>query len=938
MNTLPALFKPVTLVILNNPFNISDRTIKTIDASLVLSLPVFLSLHAPITLEQEYHVSVNGRVSGPEELAGVFIYPGDSVAVCPVLRGGGGGGGKNPLAILAGIALTVLAFSVVGPAAANAFGGSALAGRIAAGATMMIGGQLIGSILGPKMDSAKDEQSYKWGALQPIQAQGAVVPITYGTARTAGQILNQRITVEDDTQYIQLLLCGGEGPVTEISDVRVNDNEASNYQDVTVQTRLGVNDQTPISGFENLYDNQAVGVTLEVGRNSDNELDKDLPGPWTIREIDGDAADYLEVVLDFPEGLGFSKETEAGFGKHDVTPEFDYALQNSNGTWGAWVMWFKEKFEAASSKAFTRVRTTGKLISGHYRVRGRMLAKRDVNYPRDRTTTIWTSLTTILEQSLSHPNKVLLGIRIKATDQLNSGIPVVTWKQRRGTVLVYENNNWVYKDAQNPAWILYDIIVKARMLSGQVRVFGEPSERIDLPMFRAWAEWNDRVINNRPAMKMNLLLDESKQLWEWVSLIAASARGSVVMKGTKISCIWDQPSDHVALFTMGNIKANSFSEEFLPLEGRANAVEISFLNEDKNYEREQITVYTDEFDSKSIANPVAIELVGITDFERAYREGLYRLNQNRYILRTIAFTTSAEAIACQVGDVIHVQHDVPQWGQGGRILSASLPNIKLDSAIKLTPGVSYQIMVRRRDDTLVTGTVQNPNTGVETDEITVSGLSAINPYDVFAVTAGTGVKPFRIQQMSRGGDMEITLTCTEYIAALYTEAGVIPVIDYHEGTNAIANLVLRPDGHYGSSGNWIPELWAFWSYRGRKPIGYDVEWKYDNGLWGSRVRTIETSAQCLLKDGTTLISVRVRGVFGDLPPTDWMYATFESANLGNGIAPDPPTNLTVEGWFGIAYLEWANPLNMWCPGNPVREPGARLRRSSNSRTSWSWAP
>jgi predicted phage tail protein len=906
MNTLPAIYKPANLVVVNNPFNLSDRTIQNIDASIVLSLPVFLSLYAPITLEQEYHVSVNGKVYGPGELAGLLVRPGDSIVVCPVLRGGGGRG-KNPLAILAGIALSVFAFGVVGAAAKAAWG--AIAGQLVAGATLMIGGQLLGSLFGPKMETEKDEQSYKWGALQPIQAQGAVIPITYGTVRTAGQTLNQRIMVQEDTQYLQLLLSGGEGPVTEIFDVRINDNEAANYQDVVLHTRLGVNDQTPIAGFGSLYNNQAVGVNLEVGKNASDKLDEKLPGEWSVREIDGDAADYLEVVLDFPEGLGFNFETKSGFGTNWVKPEFQYARQDDNGSWGGWVPWFFEEFKDATPKRFTRVRVTGKLVSGHYRVRARMFAKRAVNYPRDRTTTVWTSLTAIVDQPTAHPNKTLLGIRIKATDQLNNGVPVVTWKQRRETVLVFEDENWVVKDAQNPAWIIYDIIVKARMLSEEVHVFGEPPERIDLPMFKAWAEWNDREINNRPAMRMNLMIDESRQLWEWVSIIAASARGSVVLKGTKVSCIWDQPSDPVQLFTMGNIQAGSFSGEYLPLESRANAVEISFLNEAKNYEREQITVYTDGYDGQDTSNPVAVQLTGITDFERAYREGLYRLNQNKYILRTVTFTASADAIACQVGDVILVQHD--QWGQGGRILEVSGFNLKLDHAVKLTPGVSYQIMVRRQDDSRVTGSVQNPDTGIETDEISVSGLNDINPYDIFTLgSAGKVAKPFRVQQMSRDKDLSITLTCTEYIAELYTEAGVIPVVDYAEGAAVIANLVLTPNGYYNSSGSWVPELWAYWSYRGQKPIAYDVEWKYDGGLWGSRIQRIETAVQCPLRDLTAMYGVRVRGVYDRLPPTDWAYATFESENLGTGIAPGPPTNLQVAGWFGFAQLSWENPDNL----------------------------
>ncbi|MDR1977212.1 MAG: hypothetical protein LBQ42_00600, partial [Synergistaceae bacterium] len=114
MNTLPAIIEPsknITLVVLHNPFSLSDRTITTVETSIDLSLATFLEQHAPIGGEQEYHASINGKVYAPEEMGNVFVVPGDYVVVCPVLRGGGGRS-KNPLAILAGIALAVVSFGV----------------------------------------------------------------------------------------------------------------------------------------------------------------------------------------------------------------------------------------------------------------------------------------------------------------------------------------------------------------------------------------------------------------------------------------------------------------------------------------------------------------------------------------------------------------------------------------------------------------------------------------------------------------------------------------------------------------------------------------------------------------------------------------------------------------------------------------------------------
>jgi hypothetical protein len=625
--------------------------------------------------------------------------------------------------------------------------------------------------------------------------------------------------------------------------------------------------------------------------------------------LTGDVAEDLEVQIDFPAGLYRVVANENGESIAGAWVDVD--IEYKAASWGQWVTWksgHRITGRGPEYKSFVVGGLSVDPAAGRYSVRVRMVRKSGSTASYI-TMAKWTRLSAIIRQPMSHPNKALLGVKIKATEQLSGGIPTVTWKQTRNTVLVRDGAAWVEKDAQNPAWIIYDLCVKARRLSSvEVVVFGENPSRMDLPMFKAWVEWNGREINNRPAIKMNLMIDDAKNLWEWANEIAASGRGAVVLKGTRISCIWDQPADPVQLFTMGNIKAGSFSGEFLPLEYRANAVEISFNNEAKNFEREQITVYADGFDS-GMANPVAVQLTGITDFERAYREGVYRLNQNKYLLRTVSFAADVDAIACQVGDVILVQHDVPRWGQGGRILAVSGNDLTLDHIVRMEEGISYQIMVRLQDDTRVTLPVTSG--AGESDTVTVSDSDGINAYDVFALgEAGKTSKPFRVQTMSRTGDLTVDLTCLEYIPELYTEPGAIPEMDYTTGVNLITHVELAPGGYYGFDSVWIRELWAYWDYRGRRPIAYDVEWKHDDGLWGYGARVTAAAAQCPLRDTTSLYSVRIRGLFGDLPPTDWAYATFESRLLGVGIAPDAPSDLAAAGWFGFAQLSWSNPPNV----------------------------
>ena len=67
----------------------------------------------------------------------------------------------------------------------------------------------------------------------------------------------------------------------------------------------------------------------------------------------------------------------------------------------------------------------------------------------------------------------------------------------------------------------------------------------------------------------------------------------VVQFGTKFGCIFAHKQQAVQMFNMGNIIENTFSEEFLPKNDRANCVEVTFTNKDKEYERDVVTIYGD---------------------------------------------------------------------------------------------------------------------------------------------------------------------------------------------------------------------------------------------------------------------------------------------------------------------------------------------------------
>lgn len=610
----------------------------------------------------------------------------------------------------------------IGPAS---WGWSSILG---ATATMMIGGMLVNALFAPSavdMPDPESDQVYRWGKMQPLMGQGYPVPILHGTVRTAGQILAEHVSTDGDNQYYNLLLCLAEGPVDEISGVMINDNPIDNFSDVWEHVRLGDNDQAVIEGFDDTYADQALSYVLDIGEDPDEVADVrearcdscdhwhsractfkqavsilrddgsgriyhpsrstdpsylcadyvertwgpthfvDTGESWATHQTEGDSGEGLEIVLDFSQGL-FHTTDEGEQEETHVDVAAEYRLVGAP----AWIPWVSERVAEKKTSAFQKAWRVDNVPAGRYEVRVRVVAKGGTSL-RYANKVSWTMLSHIVYDDFVRPGKALLAVRALATDQLSGGRPNITALVTRSSIWAWNPETALYeaKAADNPAWATYDVLHRCRRLKDvnsatwAYEVQGVPASQLVYADFAAWAAFCDEK-----ELKVNFLLGEATDLWSALQVYEDVGRGKALLRGTKWSCMWDGLSDPVQLFSVGNILKDSFQEEFLGLKDRANAVEVTYRNAAKGYEQDSLTVYDEGFDSEdNLANPTQIRMPGVTDFALAYRQAKFHIALNKYILRTCTWTADVDALACQVGDVVRLQHDVPQWGWGGRI-------------------------------------------------------------------------------------------------------------------------------------------------------------------------------------------------------------------------------------------------------------------------------
>ena len=457
---------------------------------------------------------------------------------------------------------------------------------------------------------------------------------------------------------------------------------------------------------------------------------------------------------------------------------------------------------ASQQSALKRQFRVNGLSTGDYAVRARVVYRSYSETDLQSSTSCYmTGVTSIVYDDFTYPGIALIGIKALATDQIN-GAPSLTFMKERSTVWVWNGSSYVTKPATNPAWASYDMVHQARRLINtrtnqyEFEVRGARKELMRYNDFASWAAWCDSK-----NLKVNIEITTTGEMLEVVNKnIANIGHGMVVRFGTKYGCIYSHRQTPVQMFGMGNIIAGSFEETFLKTSDRANAVEITFTNKDAGYERDTVTVYGDTYNTDAEQKLAQATFNGIVDYRQAYREGMYQLMCNKYQVRTVSFTASIDAIACTVGDVILVAHDVPKWAHSGRVESVSGTSVKLPCELESGwQSKSYILQWRTVKDNLysVACTVYSSADGwtMVTLASIPSTSDPLQKGDIFDLAiANTGAKPFIVNSITRAQDFTRNIGCIEYADALFDENYNVPVINYSEARNNRAQNVTGLNG------------------------------------------------------------------------------------------------------------------------------------------------
>ena len=934
----------ITVVYLPNPFKPSSRILKPFTPDEVKTL-ADLKEHFKIHNPADFIWAINGHHIEDSKLDTAELRAADYVAIVPKIRGGGGGG-KNVLGVVAALAL--VAFT--GGAGGGLLGGflGSQGGMLGLGLALYLGGSLLmGNQKTPTIDAPKYDGAFEgghgWSVDNIRNKPGSPLPVTFGSIRTSGQLLQRRLVggmhAGKWTQFLELLLAAGEGPLDSITDIKVNDIPIGSISGASYEVKLGTNNQTAVSlGVSQIAEQLTFSSELPMSTTEWVTKAMSTPGTRITLEFVAPAGIYA-VVMQTGANVEVSMWIRGQYREVGASTWLDMWPSYPNGErpLGSFnarkPLYFKEDFTPPNPT---------KLYE--FRVQNYTFKWYDDNHwhgaysemPGNMQTTLnWLSLTSRTNRALTFPGTAIVALSLPATENLSGGMPKVSWTQTRANIYAWNPTAEAYqqKPATNLAWMIYDIIHACRLQyniqtsANQHVVYGEPAANIDYDTFNEWATYCGTEVEGVARCVGNLLLDSAEQMWPAIQKIATSARGFIIQQAGVFKPVWDAPKTVSQIFTSGNIINGSVKGGFLSEKERATAIEASFLNEDNGFERDTLFVPSDDYNPMSLDNPTQIYFPGLTSSDVVYRACKHILRRNKYLRRTISFQADIDSIVAEIGDVVGVQSDITDWGVGGRIMGATTTKVVIDQAVSLSPEGSYTLLVRAGDGTLTRKAVDAVTKAITTTELNFTGdpwSSAPVRFELYAFgVTELETKPFTITGISRNSDLQATIEGIEYVAGVYSDDTDFPVIDYTAANAAINTLTVNTDTDTGRLLlSWsVPEdrdYGGAWVYIDGKPYGFIVADQHDitidmppgtygvtvlpidgNGRGGTAVEqevtlgqlTVEAVSNIILTsavrqqaDGTALVFIG--GTF-DIPT----LATSVLVEIGEGAEPESWTTI-----------------------------------------------
>jgi hypothetical protein len=262
-----------------------------------------------------------------------------------------------------------------------------------------------------------------------------------------------------------------------------------------------------------------------------------------------------------------------------------------------------------------------------------------------------------------------------------------------GTRKIY-NGDWdgSFKIAwtDNPAWILYDLLINNRYGIGS-RL--DDLEDIDIFNLYKIGRYCDAVDDNgnfvgvddglgglEPRYSCNVLFEASQNAFEKIIEIASVFNGMPYWANGTINFFVDEPKEVSAFFNNGNVFDGIFNYQDTSTSSHFNIADVVYLDKKDNYNQKIETVEFEDGRREDGPKRRTVTARGATSRGQARRLGRYILYSNKLEREIVNFKTSSEALMLSVGDIIEIQDELKNFEINyGKALEINSDNIIIEN-------------------------------------------------------------------------------------------------------------------------------------------------------------------------------------------------------------------------------------------------------------------
>jgi len=498
----------------------------------------------------------------------------------------------------------------------------------------------------------------------------------------------------------------GQGIFIDNASLADADNNI-NYGGVNINLKTGdpYPLQTVVPGFKSTENVVGVGVDIEKASPISRES---IP-----YEVDG-----VRVILTW-NGISDLNAENGDLNGTTVTLAID---SRKNGT-GDWNQRNKDVVEGKTTSAYQRQyrinKPSGVGPGDTWGIQVRRLSE-DSEVARIQDAFQWSAYVEIVDTKFSYPDTALVGVNLDS-QLLGNRIPIRSYEVKGLKIKIpsnYDPNTRDYTGlwdgtftvawSNNPAWVLYDILINARYGLGT----NISESQIDKFKFYEVAQYcdgidasgnfvgvSDGLGGTEPRYTFNGIIGTQEEALKVINAISTAFMGMSYWSSGAITVSQDAPADPIRLIGPANTIDGLFNYSTTALNARHSRAKVSFNDPNDAY-RPRIEFVDD---AESIiqfgVQERSIAAIGCTSRGQADRFGRWMLDSEKYEGMSVTFSTSFEQADLFPGAIIDISDpNFSGYDFFGKCEAGSTTtNVKLDRSITLDSPGPYTLAFMRID-------------------------------------------------------------------------------------------------------------------------------------------------------------------------------------------------------------------------------------------------